>query len=52
MAVPASLTSCRDEPKLAGQINDPRLAEFILDLVEWGRDCQTKLRAVKELVVP
>jgi peptide/nickel transport system permease protein len=41
-----------DEPRLAGQINDPVLAEFIVDLVEWGRECQTKLRAVKGLVQP
>jgi hypothetical protein len=52
VSVPDSLTNCRDEPRLVGQINDPLLAEFIVDLVEWGRECQTKLRAVKGLVQP
>ncbi len=52
VTVPDSLLVCRDEPRLAGQINDPMLGEFIIDLVEAGADCRGKLRAVRGLVRP
>jgi hypothetical protein len=52
VTVPDSLLVCRDEPRLAGQINDPLLGEFIIDLVEAGADCRGKLRAVRGLVRP
>ncbi len=52
MTVPDSLLVCRDEPRLAGQVNDPLLAEFIIDLVEAGADCRGKLRAVRGMVRP
>ncbi len=52
VTVPDSLLTCRDEPRLAGQVNDPMLGEFIIDLVEAGADCRGKLRAVRGLVRP
>jgi len=52
VTVPDSLLVCRDEPRLAGQVNDPMLGEFIVDLVEAGADCRGKLRAVRGLVRP
>jgi len=52
VTVPDSLLVCRDEPRLAGQVNDPLLGEFIIDLVEAGADCRGKLRAVRGLVRP
>lgn len=52
VTVPDSLLVCRDEPRLAGQINDPLLGEFIIDLVDAGADCRGKLRAVRGLVRP
>lgn len=52
VTVPDSLLVCRDEPRLAGQVNDPALGEFIIDLVEAGADCRGKLRAVRGLVRP
>ncbi|MFN8993572.1 MAG: hypothetical protein ACK5X3_07915 [Pseudomonadota bacterium] len=52
MTVPDSLLVCRDEPRLAGQVNDPALGEFIIDLVEAAADCRGKLRAVRGLVRP
>jgi len=52
VTVPDSLLVCSDEPRLAGQVNDPMLGEFIVDLVEAGADCRGKLRAVRGLVRP
>lgn len=52
VVVPDSLLNCRDEPRLVGQVNDPLLGEFIIDLVEAGADCRGKLRAVRGLVRP
>lgn len=52
MTVPDSLLVCRDEPRLAYQVNDPMLGEFIIDLVKAGADCRGKLRAVRGLVRP
>ena len=51
-AVPASLLQCRPQPALELTMDDQGLATWLLDTVEAGEDCRSKLGLVRGLVVP
>lgn len=45
-----SLLTCRDEPPVPVMTADADLMAFLLDVIEAGEDCRTRLTRVRELV--
>lgn len=50
VAVPASLLHCQPQPGLELTMDDHAVARWMLDTVDAGEDCRTKLRLVRGLV--
>ena len=50
--VPASLLVCRPEPAVPELTEDAVLMFYLLDLVEAGEDCRSRLARVREIVGP
>lgn len=46
--VPPALLSCAAEPSAPAESTDRAVAGFILDLMDAGRDCRSKLAGVKQ----
>ena len=53
LPVPESLLQCKDQPIApATSTDDTVMATWIVDVVDAGQDCRSKLRIVKGLVSP
>lgn len=44
-----SLLNCRDEPPVPAMTRDADLMAFLLDVIEAGDDCRTRLARVREI---
>ena len=44
-----SLLNCRDEPAVPAMTSDADLMAFLLDVIEAGEDCRTRLARVREI---
>jgi hypothetical protein len=44
-----SLLACRDEPPVPDMTSDADLMGFLLDVIEAGEDCRTRLARVREI---
>jgi hypothetical protein len=44
-----SLLNCRDEPPVPAMTSDADLMGFLLDVIEAGDDCRTRLARVREI---
>lgn len=44
-----SLLNCRDEPPVPAMTTDADLMGFLLDVIEAGEDCRTRLARVREI---
>ena len=44
-----SLLACRDEPPVPAMTSDADLMGFLLDVIEAGDDCRTRLARVREI---
>ena len=45
-----SLLACRDEPPVPAMTSDADLMVFLLDVIEAGEDCRSRLARVREIV--
>lgn len=52
VVVPPTLLACRPQPPVPEAPDDPALARWILDSVEAGEDCRSRLSHVREIVTP
>lgn len=52
LVVPPTLLACRPQPVPPEAPDDPAVARWILDTVEAGADCRSRLSAVREIVSP
>ena len=50
--VPATLMVCRPEPAVPDLTEDAVVMLYIVDLVEAGEDCRSRLARVREIVGP
>lgn len=50
--VPPSLLVCRPEPAVPDIAEDAHLMLYVLDLVEAGEDCRSRLARVREVIGP
>jgi hypothetical protein len=50
--VPPTLLVCRPEPAVPELTEDAVLMFFVLDLIEAGEDCRSRLARVREIVGP
>ena len=46
--VPPQFLSCKAEPATPAETTDKSVANFIIDLVEAGADCRSKVRAIRD----
>jgi hypothetical protein len=44
-----SLLACRDEPPVPAMTNDADLMAYLLDVIEAGEDCRSRLARVREI---
>ena len=44
-----SLLNCRDEPPVPAMTNDADLMAYLLDVIEAGEDCRSRLARVREI---
>jgi hypothetical protein len=49
LALAPSLLNCRDEPPVPAMTSDADLMGFLLDVIEAGDDCRTRLARVREI---
>jgi len=46
--VPPQFLTCKAQPATPAETTDKSVANFIIDLVEAGEDCRSKVRATRE----
>lgn len=50
--VPPSLLHCRPEPAVPDVTEDADLMRYVIDLVEAGEDCRSRVDRIREIVGP